>query len=119
VSLLLALVTYLSESKNLSYRRFLKLNQDTIIASLISLTSSNSLTSDKWENFDTAWYKRFLEEAKRLLDSDTFIELKKKVCLFFLFCKIWVTPNTPRSHLSENYCFDTLGNHPKLSTQAP
>jgi hypothetical protein len=82
----------------LSYRGFLKLNRDIIIASLNSITSSSSLTLDKWENFDITWKKRFLENAKILLGLDTFIELKKKVCLF-LFCKVWVTPNTQRSHL--------------------
>ena len=96
--LLLALISYLSERKNWSYCGFLNLNQDTIIASLISLTNNSSLSLAKWQSFDAAWYNRFLDEAKELLEPNTFATLKKKVC-FFLFCKVRVTPNTPRGHL--------------------
>lgn len=40
------LVTYLNESRNLSYCRFLSLNHDTIIASI------SSLTMTKWQSID-------------------------------------------------------------------
>ncbi|CAB5197489.1 unnamed protein product [Rhizophagus irregularis] len=73
-----ALVSYLSESKNLSYCRFLSLNRNTIIASLTQITSS-SLTPTKWQSFNIAWNNRFLVKAKELLDTNTFVELKKKV----------------------------------------
>ncbi|CAG8750246.1 17204_t:CDS:2, partial [Rhizophagus irregularis] len=94
-----SLVSYLIESNNcLSYCRFLSLNQDTIIASLTQLTSS-SLTLAKWQSIDITWYKRFLNVAKKLLEPDIFVAVKDKVRLF-LFCKVWVTPNTRRSHLT-------------------
>ncbi|CAG8722891.1 16664_t:CDS:2 [Rhizophagus irregularis] len=94
-----ALVSYLSESKNLSYCRFLSLNRNTIIASLTQITSS-SLTPTKWQSFNIAWNNRFLVKAKELLDTNTFVELKKKVRLL-LFCKVWVTPNTRREVIKE------------------
>ncbi|CAB5377337.1 unnamed protein product [Rhizophagus irregularis] len=72
-----ALVYYLNESKNLSYHGFLTLNQNIIIASLTQLTTNSSLTSAKWQSFNITWIKRFLYKAKDLLDSNTFIELKK------------------------------------------
>ncbi|GBC05235.1 hypothetical protein RclHR1_06110009 [Rhizophagus clarus] len=73
-----ALVSYLSESRNCSYKRFLNLNRDTIIASLTSLTNS-PLTSVKWQTFNITWYKRFLTEAKEILEPNTFAELKIKI----------------------------------------
>ncbi|GES80077.1 hypothetical protein GLOIN_2v63147 [Rhizophagus clarus] len=73
-----ALISYLSERKNWSYCGFLNLNQDTIIASLISLTNNSSLSLAKWQSFDAAWYNRFLDEAKELLEPNTFATLKKK-----------------------------------------
>ncbi|GES87571.1 hypothetical protein GLOIN_2v1824437 [Rhizophagus clarus] len=74
-----ALVSYLNESKNnWTYKGFLNLNQDVISASLPSLTNS-SLTSIKWQSFDITWYKRFLECSQRLLEPNTFVELKKKM----------------------------------------
>ncbi|GBC27847.2 uncharacterized protein OCT59_008356 [Rhizophagus irregularis] len=101
-----ALVSYLSESKNLSYCRFLSLNRNTIIASLTQITSS-SLTPTKWQSFNIAWNNRFLVKAKELLDTNTFVELKKKVRLL-LFCKVWVTPNTRRGHLVRITVLTTL-----------
>ncbi|GBB89281.1 hypothetical protein RclHR1_15990001 [Rhizophagus clarus] len=75
-----ALVSYLTETSNYSYRGFLYLNRDIIISSLNSLlTSSSSLTLSKWQSFDIAWYNRFLDEAKGLLESSTFFALKKKI----------------------------------------
>ncbi|CAB4442375.1 unnamed protein product [Rhizophagus irregularis] len=93
------LVSYIIETKsnNWTYYGFLSHNRDIIIASLAQLTSS-TFTLAKWQSFDVAWKNRFLDEANKLLDSNAFAELKKKVCLF-LFCKVWVTPNTPRGHL--------------------
>ncbi|GES80082.1 hypothetical protein GLOIN_2v1781418 [Rhizophagus clarus] len=73
-----ALISYLSERKNWSYCGFLNLNQDTIIASLISLTNNSSLSLANWQSFDAAWYNRFLDEAKELLEPNTFATLKKK-----------------------------------------
>ncbi|GES87234.1 hypothetical protein GLOIN_2v1476919 [Rhizophagus clarus] len=68
-----ALVSYLkSERKNWSYCGFLNLNQDIIIASLISLTNNSSITLAKWQGFDVLWYNHFLDEAKKLLKPDTF-----------------------------------------------
>ncbi|GBC08890.1 hypothetical protein RclHR1_08470001 [Rhizophagus clarus] len=66
-----ALISYLTESKNWSYRGFLNLNQDVIIASTSSLTSS-PLTLAKWQNFNVTWYIRFLNIAKELLEPNTF-----------------------------------------------
>ncbi|UZO16285.1 uncharacterized protein OCT59_007674 [Rhizophagus irregularis] len=78
------LISYLNESRNFSYHGFLKHNRNTIIASLTQLTNSSlttnvSLTSEKWKNFNITWNNRFLDNAKELLDSHTFAELKKKV----------------------------------------
>ncbi|CAB4487380.1 unnamed protein product [Rhizophagus irregularis] len=73
-----ALVSYLNEPGNKSYRRFLNLNQDIIIASLTQLTHS-SLTLTKWQIFDITWHKRFLCKAKELLEPNRFIAVKKKV----------------------------------------
>ncbi|GBC33537.2 hypothetical protein GLOIN_2v1817937 [Rhizophagus irregularis DAOM 181602=DAOM 197198] len=77
------LISYLNESRNFSYHGFLKHNRNTIIASLTQLTNSSlttnvSLTSEKWKNFNITWNNRFLDNAKELLDSHTFAELKKK-----------------------------------------
>ncbi|RGB27922.1 hypothetical protein C1646_768466 [Rhizophagus diaphanus] len=70
-----ALISYLNEPRNWSYHGFLKLNKNTIIASLTQLT-----TNTKWQqSFDITWNKRFLNKVKQLLDSNTFVELKKKV----------------------------------------
>ncbi|GBC32268.2 hypothetical protein GLOIN_2v1817937 [Rhizophagus irregularis DAOM 181602=DAOM 197198] len=93
------LVSYIIETKsnNWTYYGFLSHNRDIIITSLAQLTSS-TFTLAKWQSFDVAWKNRFLDEANKLLDSNAFAELKKKVRLF-LFCKVWVTPNTPRGHL--------------------
>ncbi|CAG8762199.1 6711_t:CDS:2, partial [Rhizophagus irregularis] len=95
-----ALVSYLIESKNQTYYRFLNLNRDIIISSLNSLTNF-SLTLDKWQNFDITWYKRYLYEAKKLFEPDIFVAIKDKVR--FLFCKVWVTPKTYNKSLNENY----------------
>ncbi|GES84916.1 hypothetical protein GLOIN_2v1781474 [Rhizophagus clarus] len=74
-----ALVSYLSESKNnWTYKGFLNLNRDAIIASLTSLTNS-PLTLVKWQNFNITWYNRFLSVAKEILEPNAFTELKKKV----------------------------------------
>jgi hypothetical protein len=85
------LVSYIIElkSKNWTYYGFLSHNRDIIIASLASLAqlTSTTFTSAKWQSLDVAWKNRFLDEANVLLDSNTFAELKKKVCLF-LFCKV-------------------------------
>ncbi|GES87617.1 hypothetical protein GLOIN_2v1779806 [Rhizophagus clarus] len=74
-----ALVSYLSEQKNWSYRGFLNLNQDIIVTSLISLTNNSPLTLANWENFDTIWYNRFLNKAKDLFEPNIFITIKKKI----------------------------------------
>ncbi|GBB96582.1 hypothetical protein RclHR1_02790005 [Rhizophagus clarus] len=74
-----ALVSYLNERKNWSYRGFLILHQDIIVTSLISLTNNSPLTLAKWKNIDVAWYNRFLDEAKELLEPNTFITVKKKI----------------------------------------
>ncbi|GBC21692.2 hypothetical protein GLOIN_2v1781418 [Rhizophagus irregularis DAOM 181602=DAOM 197198] len=73
-----ALVSYLIESKNQTYYRFLNLNRDIIISSLNSLTNF-SLTLDKWQNFDITWYKRYLYEAKKLFEPDIFVAIKDKI----------------------------------------
>ncbi|GBC02521.1 hypothetical protein RclHR1_04660014 [Rhizophagus clarus] len=72
-----ALVSYLNGSQSWSYLGFLELNQNTIIASLTSLTNS-PITLVKWQVFDLTWYKRFLNIAKEILEPNTFDELKKK-----------------------------------------
>ncbi|GES74636.1 hypothetical protein GLOIN_2v1480379 [Rhizophagus clarus] len=75
-----ALIYYLkSERKNWSYYGFLKLNQDTIIASLVSLINNSSITLSKWQSIDAAWFNRFLNKAKELLEPSTFDIVKKKV----------------------------------------
>ncbi|GBB83517.1 hypothetical protein RclHR1_10220001 [Rhizophagus clarus] len=71
-----ALVSYLSEQKNWSYRGFLNLNQDIIVTSLFSLTNNSPLTLANWENFDAIWYNRFLTKAKDLFEP---ITIKKKI----------------------------------------
>ncbi|GES81635.1 hypothetical protein GLOIN_2v1781474 [Rhizophagus clarus] len=73
-----ALVSYLNGSQSWSYLGFLELNQNTIIASLTSLTNS-PITLVKWQVFDLTWYKRFLNIAKEILEPNTFDELKKKL----------------------------------------
>ncbi|CAB4389830.1 unnamed protein product [Rhizophagus irregularis] len=75
-----ALISYLNEPRNWSYHGFLILNKNTIIASLTQLTTNTLLIPTKWQqSFNITWNKRFLNEAKQLLDSNTFDELKKKV----------------------------------------
>ncbi|CAB5359912.1 unnamed protein product [Rhizophagus irregularis] len=70
------LVFYLNEPRKISYHGFLKLNQNTIIASLSQLTN---FPLEKWQNYNNTWINRFLHNAKKLFDSNTFTELKKKV----------------------------------------
>ncbi|CAB4388508.1 unnamed protein product [Rhizophagus irregularis] len=70
------LVFYLNESRKISYHGFLDIYRNTIIASLSQL---NNFPLEKWQNFNIAWTNRFLDNAKELLDSNTFTELKKKV----------------------------------------
>ncbi|CAB4380152.1 unnamed protein product [Rhizophagus irregularis] len=74
------LVSYLNEfkSRNLSYHGFLKINRNTIIASSLTQLTDFPLTSSKWQILDITWNNRFLEKAKELLDSNTFVELRKK-----------------------------------------
>ncbi|GES81833.1 hypothetical protein GLOIN_2v1781474 [Rhizophagus clarus] len=67
-----ALVSYLSEQRNWSYRGFLDYSQDTIVNSLIS---DSSLTLAKWQSIDAAWYNRFFDNAKELLEPNTFITI--------------------------------------------
>ncbi|GES81763.1 bromodomain-containing protein [Rhizophagus clarus] len=76
-----ALVSYLRERKNWSYFGFLNLNQDTIVASLVSLADNegSSLTLNKWQIFDIIWYNHFLDEAKKLSEPNTFNIIKKKI----------------------------------------
>ncbi|UZO15692.1 uncharacterized protein OCT59_007108 [Rhizophagus irregularis] len=70
------LVFYLNESRKISYHGFLDIYRNTIIASLSQLTN---FPLEKWQNFNIAWTNRFLDNAKELLDSNAFTELKKKV----------------------------------------
>ncbi|CAB4477838.1 unnamed protein product [Rhizophagus irregularis] len=74
------LVSYIIETKsnNWTYYGFLSHNRDIIITSLAQLTSS-TFTLAKWQSFDVAWKNRFLDEANKLLDSNAFAELKKKL----------------------------------------
>ncbi|GET03066.1 bromodomain-containing protein [Rhizophagus clarus] len=53
--------------------------EDTIFASLISLTNNSSITLSKWQSLDAAWFNRFLDNAKELLEPSTFETVKKKV----------------------------------------
>ncbi|CAB4442415.1 unnamed protein product [Rhizophagus irregularis] len=78
------LVSYIIETKsnNWTYYGFLSHNRDIIIASLAQLTSS-TFTLAKWQSFDVAWKNRFLDEANKLLDSNAFAELKKKLQIFW------------------------------------
>ncbi|CAG8753648.1 11778_t:CDS:1, partial [Rhizophagus irregularis] len=69
------LVFYLNESRKISYHGFLDIYRNTIIASLSQLTN---FPLEKWQNFNIAWTNRFLDNAKELLDSNAFTELKKK-----------------------------------------
>ncbi|CAB4477931.1 unnamed protein product [Rhizophagus irregularis] len=70
------LVFYLNESRKISYHGFLDIYRNTIIASLSQLTN---FPLEKWQNFNIAWTNHFLDNAKELLDSNAFTELKKKV----------------------------------------
>ncbi|CAI2183140.1 1517_t:CDS:2, partial [Funneliformis geosporum] len=54
------------DNKSWSYRGFMNRNRDVII-------------QDYWERLDLTWSRRFLVDAKKLLDKDTFAKLKKKV----------------------------------------
>ncbi|GES74643.1 hypothetical protein GLOIN_2v1817937 [Rhizophagus clarus] len=47
--------------------------------SLISLTNNSSIILSKWQSLDTAWFNRFLDNAKELLEPSTFETVKKKV----------------------------------------
>ncbi|CAB4477203.1 unnamed protein product [Rhizophagus irregularis] len=70
------LVFYLNEPRKISYHGFLKIYRNTIIASLSQLTN---FPLEKWQNFNITWVTRFLHNAKKLFDSNTFTDLKKKV----------------------------------------
>ena len=48
---------------------------------LITSTLQSNVT---WDSIDVTWSRRFLDNAEKLLDQDTFADLKKKVR--FLFC---------------------------------
>jgi hypothetical protein len=84
------LVSYLNgfKSRNLSYHGFLKINRNTIIASSLTQLTDFPLTSAKWQILDITWNNRFLEKAKELLDSNTFDELRKKVCFVFILQRV-------------------------------
>ncbi|PKY45814.1 hypothetical protein RhiirA4_460484 [Rhizophagus irregularis] len=60
-----------TRSNDLSYCGFLDANCDTIIASISSANTCNSL--------DTLWARHFLKEAELLLEQKIFISLKEKV----------------------------------------
>ncbi|CAB5331730.1 unnamed protein product [Rhizophagus irregularis] len=62
----------------LSYHGFLKINRNTIIASSLTQLTDFPLTSSKWQILDITWNNHFLEKARELLDSNTFVELRKK-----------------------------------------
>ncbi|GBC04875.1 hypothetical protein RclHR1_05910008 [Rhizophagus clarus] len=70
----------------------------TTTESYFGYEANSPLTLIKWQSLNITWHKRFLIEAKEILEPNSFVELNKKVCLF-LFCKVRVTPDTPRSHL--------------------
>ncbi|PKC55876.1 hypothetical protein RhiirA1_474865 [Rhizophagus irregularis] len=72
------LVFYLNEPRKISYHGFLKIYRNTIIASLSQLTN---FPLEKWQNFNITWVTRFLHNAKKLFDSNTFTELKKKALI--------------------------------------
>ncbi|CAI2201747.1 6338_t:CDS:2, partial [Funneliformis geosporum] len=75
------LISYIKERKGKSsYRGFLNLHRDVIVFII-----SSSLSKD-WRDLDTSWARRFLEEAKELLNQTIFLALKEKVC-FFYFAK--------------------------------
>ena len=61
----------------MSYRGFLNLNYDTIVASLVTTAP------DKWISLDVTWSRRFLDEAEILLKPNTFAAIKEKVRLFY------------------------------------
>ncbi|RIA82735.1 hypothetical protein C1645_834904 [Glomus cerebriforme] len=65
-----ALITYLKERNDVSYCGFLVKHRSVIVAS----TSS----SDECNSFDITWSSHFLGNAKKLLDSNAFANLKKK-----------------------------------------
>ena len=103
---LLVLISYIKkQSSKSSYRGFLDIHYNIIV----SLLATASITSDKWNGLDITWSRRFLDEARGLLEPNIFDIVKEKVRLV-LFCKVWVTPSQPPSWLSENYCVLTSGN---------
>ncbi|CAG8487769.1 7762_t:CDS:2, partial [Ambispora gerdemannii] len=63
------LISYLNERENQSYRGFLDLHRNVIVASLVS---------DDWHDLDNNWADHFLREAEVLLDRKTFVALKEK-----------------------------------------
>ena len=77
---LLALISYIKKQNDKSYRRFLNVNYDIIVAS----TSSE----DTYDDLDNTWALHFMKEAELLLEQKIFISLKNKVCIFFYFAKI-------------------------------
>ncbi|CAG8601406.1 2617_t:CDS:2 [Diversispora eburnea] len=67
-----ALISYLHEQDNYSYRGFLGRHRDIIIISAFS---------NHWRELDNTWFTRFLEEAEKLFDKKDFTDLTKKVAL--------------------------------------
>ncbi|GES74618.1 hypothetical protein GLOIN_2v1779809 [Rhizophagus clarus] len=45
----------------------------------VSLINNSSITLSKWQSIDAAWFNRFLNKAKELLEPSTFDIVKKKV----------------------------------------
>ncbi|GES74628.1 hypothetical protein GLOIN_2v1781474 [Rhizophagus clarus] len=109
-----ALVYYLkSERKNWSYHGFLKLNRDTIVASLISLTNNSSITLSKWQSLDTAWFNHFLDNAKELLEPKTYKDLPVDTTITFLSssketvnASVENLTKTLQSNKLINFCYD-------------
>ncbi|RHZ47246.1 hypothetical protein Glove_586g44 [Diversispora epigaea] len=66
-----ALIDYLQNSNNKSYRSFLESKRDVLISSL----SVNS----NWNDTDRIWTTNFLREAENFLDQENFVILKEKV----------------------------------------
>jgi len=71
-----ALVSYLEKHTDWSYREFLTLHHDVIVAS--------PPFSDDWYGLDGAWFHRFLRKVKEL-DPCNFEDLKEKEGVLFLY----------------------------------
>jgi len=73
--LIVDLIVYLREQKNLSYIGFLIKHRSIIVAS--------TAPSDTHNRLNSSWYNRFLSNAEKLLDSNAFANLKRKVCILY------------------------------------